>query len=58
MVPVTFSGFWGGYCSGEGIGGRTMPATLSATMSTERPQNFSQENEKEGRGTKFPVPPL
>ncbi len=24
MVPVTFSGFWGGYWSREGSGGRTM----------------------------------
>lgn len=54
MVPVTFSGFWGGYCSREGSGGHTMPAT----MSTERPQNFSQGHEKEGRGTKFGPPPL
>lgn len=53
MVPVTFSGFWGGYCSREGSGGHTMPATMSA----ERPQNFSQGHEKEGRGTRFPAPP-
>lgn len=53
MVPVTFSGFWGGYCSREGNGGRTM----SATMSAEHPQNFSQGHEKEGRGTRFPPLP-
>lgn len=49
MVPVTFSGFWGGYWSREGSGGRT--------MSAERPQNFSQENEKEGRRTMSPPLP-
>ena len=52
MVPVTFSGFGGGYCSREGGGGRT--------MSAERPQNFSQENLKrtKRRGGEPGSPPL
>ena len=52
MVPVTFLGFWGDYCSREGSGGHT----LSATMSAERPQNFSQGHER--RGGEPGSPPL
>lgn len=52
MVPVTFSGFWGDYCSREGSGEHTMPTTMSA----ERPQNFSQGHEKEGAGNLVPRP--
>ena len=53
MVPVTFSGFWGGYWSREGSGGRTMSAEASTKFFTRE----SKANEKEGRRTMSPPLP-
>ena len=52
MVPVTFSGFWGGCWSREDSGGHR--------ISAERPQNFSKENHKrtKRRGGEPGSPPL